>query len=121
MAKLVSFFMSIFYLLSTFGLFPNNPITIHVSDENSNPVSGVTVYYQEKNNLGYEVQYFAPIGQTDENGNIVWENHYFGECKLYVSESADDELADWQNVQVFTISIPLTGNETIELKITGQE
>ncbi len=120
MAKLLAFFMSIFYFLSTVGLFPNKPLTINVTDENNEPVVGVVVSYGVKDNDSLDYYGISPpIGKTDGNGNVVWENHYFGECTLFIKESEDAYDSQWQS---FTVDIPLTGQNTIEIEyVSGQK
>lgn len=113
MAKLSAFFMMILYFFGSFGLGQNPPVTIHVEDAQGAPVSGVIVYYQY-NDDRLDTVNFLQIGETDENGDVQWEDQKYGEQRLFVCEAGSDSF--FQGIlyqEVVTIS--RTVNETITL------
>lgn len=94
MAKLMAFLLSIVYFFGSFGIGTNSPLTLNVTDRDGDPVAGATVYYVEQN-VRHEVVTISPIGTTDENGSVQWEDQQYGEQQLLVSLSENpDPVAD---------------------------
>lgn len=113
MAKIMAFFMSIVYFFGSFGLGSNPPVEIQVQDELGNPVAGVTVYYHEKSKLTDDYT-LVPIGETDENGLVEWENQPYGEQDVFVATDGD---AFSGNTVSFKITVSRTGNDVFVLTL----
>ncbi len=94
MAKLMAFLLSIVYFFGSFGIGTNPPLTLNVTDRDGDVVAGATVYYVEINSF-QDMITCVPIGTTDENGSVQWEDQQYGEQKLLVSLSeSPDPVAD---------------------------
>ena len=78
-SQIVAFFMSLLTFFGSLGLFGNQPVTVHVTDADGNPVSGIYVYYEDYRNETYG---FLDIGVTDENGDVAWEEPGYGRQEI---------------------------------------
>lgn len=118
MAKIMAFFMSIIYFFGSFGIGSNPPVEIQVTDELNNPVAGVTVYYHDSGKLTDDYT-FLPIGVTDENGCVKWENQRYGEQTLGVGINDGDPVN--MPEYVFNVEVSRTENKIIQLTLPADD
>lgn len=117
MAKIMAFFMSIMYFFGSFGLGSNDPVTINVTDANGEPVSEAWVYFEDEPQNGQEIMVFSPIGKTDAEGNVQWEDQKYGEQTIYVCHEEEFEIV---NSFAFTTEVSRTSNETIYIQLNAE-
>lgn len=117
MAKLMAFLMSIMYFFGSLGLWANPAVTINVTDKDGAPVADAVVYYID-NSKNYEALTAVPIGTTDENGSVEWENQTYGETQFYINVAGDFEPFDEANVYTCTVKVSRTSNAPITLQLS---
>lgn len=114
-SQIMAFFMSIMYFFGSFGIGVNDPVTINVSDSTGTAVSHADVYYYE-NGVDQDIISLVPIGTTDENGNVIWEDQKYGEQNLVITVGENtDPLSD--DAIGKTIDVSRTKNEIIYIQI----
>ncbi|MCD7775009.1 MAG: YbfJ family protein [Clostridiales bacterium] len=105
--------MSLMYFLGSIGIGTNDPVTINITDSEGSAVTDAVVYYeQQKKPYGYNYSdlVYIPIGTTDENGNVQWEDQEYGDQLLMVVLSEDDFPGS-----TYKVNISRTSNETINI------
>ena len=115
-SKLMAFFMSIIYFFGSLGLGANDPVMIHVADKNDEPVQNVIVYYAE-HDRSHEVISVIPIGTTDENGDVQWDNQKYGELTLIVHNPEYDGDIVYTDGHSFSVTVSRKKNEVINLQL----
>lgn len=116
MSKLMAFLLSIVYFFGSFGIGAKNaPTEITVTDADGNPISNVTVYYNQSTTFNHtDVLIWASAGTTDENGKILWEDKQYGDTTLYVVEG-EFEFEESNNYPSLKVNVSRFKNEPITI------
>lgn len=125
-SKIMAFIMSIMYFLGSYGIGTNDPVTIKVTDGDGNAVANASVCYiqygrRAKDGSIEDVIDIIPIGTTDENGEVQWENQKYGEQTIVVyAEGTEGEEAPIFGDAAAKVNISRTKNEVVYITLAAE-